>query len=366
LKSLPLYRKIQEDIKRLIAIGKLREGDRVPSEKELSERYRVSQITSKNALVGLREEGLLVRIQGKGTFVMSRPENASTLGPLGEWNAGPGRSGRIGLVLPTMKTKVDQRFLDYIEKYATAAGYEVMVRITRESQQEESKVISSFLKQGVDGLIIFPVENETYNDSILRLSLDRFPFVLIDRFLKEIKTYSVSSDNVNGTREAVKHLLEKGHSSIAFISPEITNTVTDERAQGFEQAFLERGLPIDKSQWCLLPLETIASGQSAVKIAEFFKNNPNITGAVTANTELCRNAYEAAAVTRRRVPDDLELLSFDPPDLPNIPYVRQDEEEMCRLTIDLLMEQLKGAFEARRIMVPVMLVKEFANYSYDN
>ncbi len=358
MKSLPLYKKIQEDIKRLIAIGKLREGDRVPSEKELSERYRVSQITSKNALVGLMEEGLLVRIQGKGTFVMSRPENAAALDQLGEWTAGPGKSGRIGLVLPTMKTKVDQRFLDNIEKYASAAGYEVMLRITRESQLEESKAISSFLKQGVDGMIIFPVENETYNDSILRLSLDRFPFVLIDRFLKEIKTYSVSSDNINGTREAVEYLLNKGHSSIAFISPEITNTVTDERAQGFEQAFLEHGLSIDKSLWCLLPLEEIASGQSVEHIKAFLEGSPHITGIITANTELCRNAYKAAAASRRRVPDELELITFDPPDLPNVPYIHQNEEDMCRLTVELLNEQIDGAFEARRIVVPVMLVKE--------
>lgn len=342
MKSLPLYKKIQEDIKRLIAIGKLREGDRVPSEKELSERYRVSQITSKNALVGLMEEGLLVRIQGKGTFVMSKPEHATAIDQLGEWTAGPGKSGRIGLVLPTMKTKVDQRFLDNIEKYASAAGYEVMLRITRESQLEESKVISSFLKQGVDGMIIFPVENETYNDSILRLSLDRFPFVLIDRFLKEIKTYSVSSDNVNGTREAVEYLLNKGHSSIAFISPEITNTVTDERAQGFEQAFLEHGLSIDKSLWCLLPLDEIASGQSVEHIRTFIDDNPHITGIITANTELCRNAYKAAVASRRKVPDELELITFDPPDLPNVPYIRQNEEEMCRLTVELLIEQIEG------------------------
>lgn len=353
---MPLYKKIQEDIKRLIAIGKLREGDRVPSEKELSERYRVSQMTSKNALIGLMEEGLLVRIQGKGTFVMSRRENAVTLGPLGVWTEGSSRSGRLGLVLPTMKTKVDQRFLDSIEKYATAAGYEMMLRITRESQQEESKVISSFLKQGVDGMIIFPVENETYNDSILRLSLDRFPLVLIDRFLKEVKTYSVSSDNVNGMKEAVRHLLEKGHTSIAFISPEITNTVTDERSQGFEQAFLERGLSIDKRLWCLLSLEEIASGQSADKIKEFLDCNPDISGMVTANTELCRNALTAAKACNKQIPDDLELITFDPPDLPNISYIRQNEEEMCRLTVELLIEQIEGSHEAKRIVVPIKLV----------
>lgn len=355
MKSLPLYKQIQQDIKRLIAHGKLREGDRVPSEKELSEKYRVSQITSKNALIGLMEEGLLVRIQGKGTFVMSKPEHASSYESLGDVT---GRSGRIGLVLPTMKTKVDQRFLDGLEKYVTACGYELMLRITRESQAEETEVIASFLKQGVDGLIIFPVENETYNDSILRLSLDRFPFVLIDRFLKEIKTYSVSSDNLNGTKEAVSYLMDQGHSHIAFISPEITNSVTDERAQGFELAYLERRTSIDKNLWCLIPLDLIVSGQAGETIAGFLKDRPQITAAMTANTELCRAAYNAARKLGRPVPDGLALATFDPPDLPHVSYIRQNEDEMCRLTVDLLLEQMEGGYETRRMIVPVSLIKE--------
>lgn len=355
MKTLPLYKQIQQDIKRLIAHGKLREGDRVPSEKELSERYRVSQITSKNALIGLMEEGMLVRIQGKGTFVASRPGQSSSTEKLGE---APGRSGRIGLVLPTMKTKVDQRFLDCLEKYVSEAGFELMLRITRESQEEEAGVIASFLKQGVDGLIIFPVENETYNDSILRLSLDRYPFVLIDRFLKEIKTYSVSSDNVNGTKEAVAYLMDKDHEHIAFISPEITNSVTDERAQGFELAYLERKRSIDKSLWCLLPLDGIVSGKAEDAIESFLREFPQVTAAITVNTELCRTAYRVASRLGRRVPEQLELITFDPPDLPRVSYIRQNEDEMCRQTVELLMEQIKGHYETQRMIVPVTLVKQ--------
>ncbi|RIX59472.1 GntR family transcriptional regulator [Paenibacillus nanensis] len=355
MKTLPLYKQIQQDIRRLIAHGKLREGDRVPSEKELSEKYRVSQITSKNALVGLMEEGVLVRIQGKGTFVMSRPEHASAYELLGDARV---RSGRIGLVLPTMKTKVDQRFLDELERYVTASGFELMLRITRESQTEETEVISSFLKQGVDGLIIFPVENEMYNDSILRLSLDRFPFVLIDRYLKEIKTYSVSSDNLHGTKEAVTYLMDQGHSNIAFISPEITNSVTDERSQGFELAYLERKISIDKNLWCLLPLDIIVSGKAGETIVSFLKERPHITAAMTANTELCRAVYGAVRKLGRTVPDDFALATFDPPDLPHVTYIRQNEDEMCRLTVDLLLEQIEGVYNARRMIVPVSLIPE--------
>lgn len=357
MKSLPLYKQIQQDIRRLITIGQLREGDRVPSEKELATQYRVSQITSKNALLGLMEEGLLVRIQGKGTFVMRRsenkrePEEQSSVGWLTY------RSGRIGLVLPTMKTKVDQLILDEIERHATAAGYEVLLRITRESQQEESRVIASFLKQGVDGIIIFPVENETYNDSILRLSLDRFPFVFIDRYLKGIKCCSVSADNTGGMRQAVESLIAKGHTSIALISPEITNTVTDERAAGFEQVFLERKASIDKNLWCMLPLELIASGAAERLIAAFLQERPHVTAAVTANTELCRYAWRAVQAGGKTIPRDMELVTFDLPELPGVSYIRQDIREMCKLTMALLVEQMNGEQEHRQLVVPVSYVE---------
>lgn len=358
MKSLPLYKQIQQDIRKLITIGQLRVGDRIPSEKELSEKYRVSQITSKNALNGLTEEGLLIRVQGKGTFVARQTDSLNEQESFSQWNISHSKSGRIGLVLPTMKTEVDQRFLDYIEKYASQYGVELMLRITRESQEEETNVIRSFLRQGVDGIVIFPVENEVYNDSILRLSLNRFPLVLIDRFLKEIKTYSVSSGNVAGTCEAVNYLLNNGHSSIAFISPEITNSVTDERAQGFEQAYLERKESIDKNMWCLLPLETIISGKAEERICQFLNDRPDITAAFTVNTELCKYTYRAAQRLKKRVPEELELITFDPPGLPRVSYIRQNEEEMCRLTMELLQEQIQGKYEAQRMIVPVALILE--------
>lgn len=51
--SLPLYKQIIMDLLEQILDGELRPGDRVPSEHELSSSYRVSSITSKNALTEL-------------------------------------------------------------------------------------------------------------------------------------------------------------------------------------------------------------------------------------------------------------------------------------------------------------------------
>ena len=57
MKQLPLYEQIYNDIIEGIENGTYKKGDRLPSEKELSEKYCVSRITSKKALELLAEEG---------------------------------------------------------------------------------------------------------------------------------------------------------------------------------------------------------------------------------------------------------------------------------------------------------------------
>lgn len=352
MKNHPLYKQIQVDILGQIKAGKLRPGDRVPSEKELAEHYRVSQITSKNALIGLADEGVLVRVQGKGTFVRQDGDEAQ------ETAASSNGRGVIGLILPCMKTKVDQKILDSIEKYVTASGYSLQVRITRESQTEESAAIESMVSSGVRGLIVFPTEKERYNESILRLSLDKFPHVLIDRFLKEILTYSVSSDNINGTEEAIAYLLDKGHENIALITPEITNTATEERLTGFEKAYLSKKLPINKDLWCVLKIEDISNGNAQSIIESFMSERPAVSAAFVVNVELTNYTYYAAKRLKKSVPDELELVCFDRPDFQDVSYLQQNEDEICKVTVELLHAQLEGEYEPQRIVVPVTFSKK--------
>ena len=71
--TIPLYRQILEGIKQKIEAGELKTGDKLPSEQELMEHYRVSRRTVRTAVDELCSQGCLVRKQGKGTFV-SRPK----------------------------------------------------------------------------------------------------------------------------------------------------------------------------------------------------------------------------------------------------------------------------------------------------
>ena len=67
----PLYEQLKNAIKEDIQAQIYRPGDRMPSEAELEEKYQVSRITVRRAVKELCEEEILVRKQGKGTFVLS-------------------------------------------------------------------------------------------------------------------------------------------------------------------------------------------------------------------------------------------------------------------------------------------------------
>lgn len=69
---LPLYFQLREQIKQAILHGAYKEGDLIPSERELEEKFSLSSTTVRRALNDLVQEGFLERKAGKGTFVMMR------------------------------------------------------------------------------------------------------------------------------------------------------------------------------------------------------------------------------------------------------------------------------------------------------
>ena len=73
----PLYQKVKKHILELIDAGRLPSDGRIPSENELVAALKVSRMTAHRALRELTAEGMLVRVQGVGTFVTPpKPQSA--------------------------------------------------------------------------------------------------------------------------------------------------------------------------------------------------------------------------------------------------------------------------------------------------
>ncbi|TNJ66384.1 GntR family transcriptional regulator [Paenibacillus hemerocallicola] len=68
----PIYAQIKEQIKKQILSGQLREGEPLPSIRNLAHDLQISVITTKRAYDELEQEGLVVSVAGKGTFVSEK------------------------------------------------------------------------------------------------------------------------------------------------------------------------------------------------------------------------------------------------------------------------------------------------------
>jgi GntR family transcriptional regulator len=68
----PLYQQLAERIRQAVQEGVYREGEKIPSEQELIARYDVSRVTVRKAMQALLEKGLIIRQQGRGTFIRQK------------------------------------------------------------------------------------------------------------------------------------------------------------------------------------------------------------------------------------------------------------------------------------------------------
>jgi GntR family transcriptional regulator, arabinose operon transcriptional repressor len=372
--DIPLYEKIYIDLFNQIKTGQLKSNDRLPSEKELATQYQVSRITSKKALEKLAQIGLIERIRGKGSFVStSLPDFADLEQPINqdqsdETNEEP--NGLIGLILPDFFSEwYGKKLLHTIEKRSSEMKYNLIIKLTYGYQHEEEQAILSLLQQGVEGIIVFPVSGQHYTVNLLKLVLDGFPLVLIDRHLKGIPACAVLTDNKAAGQEITEYLLNKGHKDIAFISPpEEYTTSIEERIQGYTAAYVQRRMGINSNYVVTELFSTLTSCQQLdeieedeIKLKQFIQENPQVTAFVACEYEIAVVLAHVLRSLGKQIPDDYSIVCFDHPDHIYNDYmfthIKQDEITIGLKAVDLLMEQIKDNSVAVKNIIEYSLVE---------
>jgi GntR family transcriptional regulator of arabinose operon len=353
----PFYIQIRQYIIDNIQQKKWRPNDKIPSENELAEKFGVSRITVKKALDTLVEEGVIYRIQGRGSFV-SEEKGSKTI--IYQNKFLKNTSGLVACIVPRLNSQFTTIIVSEIEKLLTQHGYHVIFCQTHDSQKLEMQILKEVLRLGVDGIIIYPAEGETYNEEILKLTLENFPLVLIDRYFRGIHTNSVCSDNILGAYEAATHLLELGHSKIGIIStvPDGTTSIED-RIRGFEKALTEHNVPIDHHLY-LLDLEMSEEHNNKEKVQNFLISHPDITALFVINNGV--TVMETAMEIGIAIPEDLSVIMFDDYEFSHLftippTCVRQQEKILGQEAVKLIISAIENPMQKRQqIFVPPKLI----------
>lgn len=361
----PMYQKIYDQIFEEIKAGKYAVGDRIPSEKELAIQYEVSRITSKKALEMLAKNDVISRMPGKGSFVLRDVNHRE--------EAADGADGKrekhtlIGVVMSDFSGSYGIELLSGIEDNASQNSCSIVPRRSHGRQDIEEQAIDALIEMGVEGIIVMPVHGEHYNSKLLRLILDGFPIVLIDRDLKGIPASFAGSDNVGAAKKAADYLLGLGHRKISFISPPADTSTIEDRIEGFVKSHAEHGVVIDESIWLTSLISTLPGNgnksnisHDIERIKEFLKENSHITCLFTIEYNIALLAVEAIKLLGMRVPEDISVLCFDGPINYTGEYffthIRQREYEMGATAVKYLLDQFSGKAGGDKVFLETDLI----------
>lgn len=351
-KSDSLYMTIYNYLKENILNNCYANGVRIPTEMELAKQFYVSRITSKRALNALVDDGLIVRIPGKGSYVKDYYIRHQGI----MLNSGVKKS--IALVMGGYSNSFGLDILNGVMDTAEEMSLNMVLKATYSFQEKEGQIITSLMNSGVSGIIVQPAQGELYSEAILKAVYSGYPIVMIDRKMQGINAPFVGIDNQAMGTLATEKLLEKNHRNIALIALADENSSTiNERMTGYINALVNNGLPVNKdlflTKFNRRMQEAGISNESADsydfivnEIMAFLKEHEEVTAILGTEYSVSKAAYDAVRKLGKKVPKDISIASFDMYTghigLPAISHVMQPQRLMGIRACEILNDMING------------------------
>lgn len=337
------YQEIYEKLRLAVLRGEYAPDQQLPSENALSLKFGVSRITSKHALNKLEENGLIYRIQGKGSFV--KPHIGTN-------------SRKLLLVLPFAGDANLGNYLSGIQKTLNGTTWQLL------SMQNEAflQIDQQKLLDEYAGIIYYPQNLALELPVLLKLYLAKKPLVLLDKGANGLGIPSVTSDNNYGGNLAINHLTSLGYQKIAFLADtpfweDFNGTVAD-RFFGYLNAYRSHcPTSLNPLTWT----KKLTTLKGAALLA--YLKQEQIQAIIAENDIVALKVGQDLKEHGLRIPQDLALIGFD--DLPMaqlfdppLTSIGQDFPELGRNAVDLLLTQIN---DPNRLLnqhqtVPVKLV----------
>lgn len=360
----PLQDEIYEIVRTRIFNHEFSPAAQLPTEKELAEQYGVSRLTVHRALQRLAQQGMIHRYPGKGSFVS---EHATDSASNGRQPATDNRSiPVIAFILPRAAEAYGMTVLESAIERAEQSNYSVMVSFTKDSQAAEEAAIRRAVQYGAKGLLVNPVYGEFYSEQLLRLHLDNFPLVLVDKRLDKIPVPYVTTDNYSAAYELTKHLIELGHKNIGFVSPGVAATSTlEDRLAGYLAALEDSNISYDQG----LNLSTLPTGGGVDKpdgpevyrtIQNYLFEHRELTAILGTEHIFAQIIENICQVSGFSIPEELSVVCFDSPrvlDCKSLTHIEQQQVDIGETSVDMLLRLISGETKANTsIELPGSLV----------
>ncbi len=285
-------------------------GQKLPTEQELTQELGVSRTTVRQALELLKEQNIVEKRQGSGTYYLGVQSAPRLIQPETD------QRGFIGLVNFSYMDYIYPEIIRGVEDTLAFAGYSLAIAPCNQNLEKEIQSIERLLDQGVKGLIIEPSQNLQINEAhpISKLIQSAgIPVVATHWGITNQLVSTVTVDDVVAGYNATKYLIDRGHRSIGHISKSDVQSGHD-RFTGYRKALSEAGIEYNTT-WCAsyTSEQEIPGSLPAYDLTKTLLQSmePKPTALFYFNDLTALQGYRAIHDLGLSIPKDISVLGFD-------------------------------------------------------
>ncbi|MEZ4518847.1 MAG: LacI family DNA-binding transcriptional regulator [Chloroflexota bacterium] len=275
------------------------------------------------------------------------------------------RTDTLGFILPTLTPRFSDpffsEFLAGVGNEAASRGYDLLVSVQAPGSTEERAAYERAAAGGwVDGL--FVVRTRVNDERITRLCDGNFPFVAFGRTECDCEFPYVDEDSAAGVHQIITHLVDLGHSAIAFVAPPSYLMFGRYRIQGFYEAMAAHNLEV-REKWIIEGDMTQRGGETAAQSLLALTERP--TAIIFGNDLMAIGGMNGIKATGLQPGvdiavggfDNISLSSYVTPSLTTIEQPIYDiGQRLCTMLIDVINE--RELTERHVLLSPTLIVRD--------
>jgi DNA-binding LacI/PurR family transcriptional regulator len=338
------HREVASALRCEIESGLWKGAERLPGEQDLARRYAVAHLTMRQAVANLVEEGFLIRVRGKGTFVVSQDRKSG------------GRSTRhaMALLFPADAEWRDPYYfpevLEGFQSRLTELGHCAAIH--------GDGVADSLGTLEPGSAVACLLFKPTQVQMIERLRDNGYRVLAINRYSGRRSIPCVRIDDAQGVESAVEHLVSRGHERIGFVAGPATNFDAADRLRGFRDAVKRHNLRVAPEAGDAF---NEAGGYMAARDLLSASNRP--TAIICASDLAALGVIKAAHEFGISVPRGLSVVGFGDFSvadymLPGLTTVRQNRLGLGRAAADSLIELASGKEIDSTVLAADLIVRD--------
>ncbi|HEX3657709.1 MAG TPA: GntR family transcriptional regulator [Pirellulales bacterium] len=205
----PKYERLRESIVEEVRSGRLRPGDALPTEQQLALRHKIARSTVRQAMAALERDGLIRRVQGKGTFIDEQAPRRLRRG-----------LDVFALVLPETEAAFYPSLQRSFHEAAWRVHNQILVCQSNNDLDRQGNIILQLIDKEVAGLAIVPVTAPaTPAYQVRQVQKAGIPVVFCHRRVDGIQAPLLAIPFEGVGRLAARTLRDQGHQRLAFFAP---------------------------------------------------------------------------------------------------------------------------------------------------